>query len=132
YNLSREVYEVFALSSLDKFLDLRPAEPGGGPADEGCPPGPGAGVLVVDDEPAVRSLLELGLRHAGFRVWSAAGGKQAVELCRADPGAVGVALLDVLMPEMDGPQALAALRQLCPALRSCFITGGAGPYAEEA
>jgi CheY-like chemotaxis protein len=43
-----------------------------------------------------------------------------------------VALLDVLMPEMDGPQVLAALRRLCPALRWCFMTGGPGPYSEKA
>jgi anti-anti-sigma factor len=132
YDLSPEVYEVFAVTRLDRLLDLRPAGRGGNAADGGRPASAEAGVLVVDDEPAVRSLLEVVLRREGLRVWSAAGGRQAVELCRAHPGAIGVALLDVLMPELDGPQVLAALRQLCPALRWCFMTGGPGPYSEKA
>ena len=101
YNLSPEVYEVFALACLDRALDLRPADPDGNPAGEGRLPEPGTGVLVVDDEPAVRSLLEVGLRREGLQVWSAAGGRQAVELYREHPGAIGVALLDVLMPGME-------------------------------
>jgi anti-anti-sigma factor len=132
YNLGPEVYEAFALPGLDNFLDLRPAEQDGKPPGEGRPPEPEAGVLVVDDEPAVRSLLEVVLRREGLQAWSAAGGRQAVELCRAHPGTFGVALLDVLMPEMDGPQALAALRGLCPGLRWCFMTGGLGAYSERA
>ena len=132
YGLSPEVYEAFAVNRLDGFLDLRPAERGDNAADRVRQPGPGEGVLVVDDEPAVRSVLEAVLRREGLPVWSAAGGRQAAEFCRANPGAIGVALLDVLMPEMDGPQVLAALRTLCPALRWCFMTGGPGPYSERA
>ena len=132
YNLGPEVYEAFASTRLDRFLDLRPAGPGDSAGDGGRPAGPGAGALVVDDEPAVRSVLEAVLRREGLQVWSAAGGRQAAELCRAHPGAVGVALLDVRMPEMDGPLVLAVLLKLCPDLRWCFMTGGPGPYCERA
>ncbi len=132
YDLGPEVYEAFVAAGLDGFLDLRPAGRGDGAGGPGPPPEPGGGVLVVDDDAAVRSLLEAGLRHAGLRVWPAAGGREAVEVCRANPGAVGVALLDVRMPEMDGPLVLAVLLKLCPALRWCFMTGGAGPYSEQA
>jgi anti-anti-sigma factor len=131
-NLRPEVRQVFAVAGLDRFLDLRPAEPGGNPADEGCTPGPGAGVLVADDELAVRCLLEVLLRREGLQVWSAANGGQAVEVYRSHPGAIGLVLLDVLMPGMDGPHALAAIQKLCPTVRCCFMTGGSGPYSEEA
>jgi anti-sigma B factor antagonist len=73
-NVRPEVHEAFAVTHLDRFLDLRPAPPEGSPADQGCPPGAGAGVLVVDDEPAVRYLLEVVLRREGLQVWPAAGG----------------------------------------------------------
>jgi CheY-like chemotaxis protein len=125
YNLGPEVYEVFAATGLDKLLCLRPA--GGG-----HPPPAGAGVLVADDEPVVRYLLEVVLRREGLRVWSAADGGQAVALYRSHPGAVGVALLDVLMPGTDGPHALAAIQKLCPDVRCCFMAGGMAPYTEEA
>jgi CheY-like chemotaxis protein len=39
-------------------------------------------------------------------------------------------LLDVRMPGMDGPQTLAALREINPAVRCCFATGHAGAYEE--
>ncbi len=126
-NLRPEVYEVFAVTRLDQILDVRPAEPDGDGAE-----GPADGVLVADDEPGLRFLLERALGLAGLRVWPAADGAEAVELCRANPGGVGVALLDVVMPRMDGLQALAAIRKLCPAARCCLMSGGSGPYTDEA
>jgi DNA-binding response OmpR family regulator len=41
-------------------------------------------------------------------------------------------LLDVLMPEIDGPHTLTALRELCPTVRCCFMTGNLSPYTDEA
>jgi anti-anti-sigma factor len=131
-NLRPEVRQVFAAARLDSFLDLRPTEPGGSPADEGYTPAPGPGVLVADDELAVRCLLEVVLRREGLQVWTAADGGRAVELYRSHAAAIGVVLLDVLMPGMDGPHALAAIQKLCPAVLCCFLTGGEGPYSEKA
>jgi anti-anti-sigma factor len=125
YDLGPEVYEVFAATGLDRLLCLRPA-------DVRRPPPACAGVLVADDEPVVRYLLEVVLRREGLQVWSAADGGQAVELYRSHPGAVGVVLLDVLMPGTDGPHALAAIQNLCPAVRCCYMTGDMTPYTEEA
>jgi two-component system, OmpR family, response regulator MprA len=64
-------------------------------------------ILVVDDEPAVRSALERALRLNGFDVSLADDGEQGVAAVRADvPDAV---VLDVLMPRLDG---IAACRRL--------------------
>jgi CheY-like chemotaxis protein len=90
-----------------------------------------AGVLVVDDERLLLRLLSLALSQAGFAVWTAPGGEEAVELYRRHGGAVDVVLLDVCMPGMDGPKTLAALRALDPAVRCCLLTGHAGAYSEE-
>lgn len=89
------------------------------------------GVLVVDDEPMVRQLLELALSLHGFQVWTAAGGREAVELLRQHADEIGLALLDVQMPELDGPWTLAALRQINPELRCCFMSGNTGDYSED-
>jgi CheY-like chemotaxis protein len=44
---------------------------------------------------------------------------------------VDLVLLDVRMPELDGPQTLAALRKENPTLRCCLISGHSGTYTRE-
>ena len=66
-------------------------------------------VLVVDDDPAVRQLLTTMLTREGFSVASASNGAEAVAMARElKPRAI---TLDILMPEMDGWQVLALLKQ---------------------
>lgn len=65
-------------------------------------------LLVVDDEPAVRSSVERALKLEGYRVRTASDGKQALrELAIAAPEAV---VLDVLMPEIDGLEVCRRMR----------------------
>jgi CheY-like chemotaxis protein len=89
------------------------------------------GVLVVDDEGCVRGVLGIGMRRAGFAVWLAADGREALDLYRRHRESIDVVLLDVLMPGLDGPQTLAALRELNPQIRCCFMSGDLGGYTEE-
>jgi DNA-binding response OmpR family regulator len=70
----------------------------------------GARVLVVDDEAAIRDLLEYGLGQAGFAVQSAVDGREAIEAIRA--WSPEVIILDVMLPETDGFTLLPALRRL--------------------
>jgi CheY-like chemotaxis protein len=93
--------------------------------------GLGCEVLVVDDEPAVRRMLDFALRSHGFAVRAASGGEAAVGLYRRHRGTVDVVLLDVRMPGLDGPQTLLALRQIDPAVRCVFMTGGTGDHTGE-
>ena len=74
----------------------------------------GAYVLVVDDDPINRSLLLRGLEREGHRYATAENGRRALELLRAQ--AFDVVLLDIVMPEMDGYEALAAI-EADPSLR---------------
>ena len=90
-----------------------------------------AGVLVVDDETAVLRLLEAGLQQEGFRVWLASHGHQAVALYQRHREEIAVVLLDVVMPGLDGPHTLAAIRKLSANVRCCFMTGNPSPYTEE-
>ena len=65
-------------------------------------------VLVVDDDPAAREMLARYLEADGFRVVTAAGGEEALEVARRiRPRAV---TLDVVMPGMDGWSVLAAFK----------------------
>ena len=86
-------------------------------------------ILMVEDDSEVLKMLGVALRHYGFAVHLAGGGKQAVEIYEQRCGAIDVVLLDVQMPDMDGPETLAALQQLDPTVRCCFMSGNVGKYA---
>jgi two-component system response regulator PrrA len=70
-------------------------------------------VLVVDDEPNMRSMLELGLSQHGFGVVSAADGAMALEKVREH--AFDAIVLDVMMPKIDGTSLVPMLRRLTEA-----------------
>ncbi|MBN1249668.1 MAG: GAF domain-containing protein [Anaerolineae bacterium] len=67
----------------------------------------GGHVLVVDDNPDDRKLLRRILESAGYDVWEAAGGAEAIE--RINDSAPSLVVLDLMMPEVDG---FAVLEQL--------------------
>jgi GAF domain-containing protein/DNA-binding response OmpR family regulator len=82
------------------------AAPPAGPVDR-VPPGVGT-VLVIDDEAAVRDLMQRFLTKEGFRVITAAGGEEGLRRARElRPDAI---TLDVMMPGMDGWAVLSALK----------------------
>lgn len=83
----------------------------------------GLTVLLVEDEPDVRLVLSLLLRRAGFEVLQAPDGAEAIDVLAADPGAVDVVLMDVMMPVLTGPEALPRLRELVPDLPVVFHSG---------
>jgi DNA-binding response OmpR family regulator len=89
------------------------------------------GVLVADDDEHVRFLLRLALRQAGFNPLVAADGHEAVELFLRYKEEVRAVLLDVIMPRLDGPGALARIRQIAPQVRCCFMTGHAAHYGAD-
>jgi CheY-like chemotaxis protein len=64
-------------------------------------PRAGHRVLVVDDDPGIRAVFEESLRLARFDVLVAHGGADGLRLLRTDP-TIGLVLLDLMMPEMDG------------------------------
>ena len=66
-------------------------------------------ILIVDDEPEVLWVLEKRLANWGYQVVKAGGGRSAVRLAREeDPDLV---ILDIDMPEMDGGEVAAVLRE---------------------
>lgn len=70
----------------------------------------GMKVLIIDDEEDIRSVAAVSLSHfAGAEVVEAGSGTKGVTLAASEQP--DVILLDMTMPEMDGPATLAALRQ---------------------
>jgi anti-sigma B factor antagonist len=129
-NTRPAVHEVFTVSKLDELLDVQPEAPEDGATREGQG-FPIAYVLIVDDDVAVRHVLHVGLRSRGCYVWSAASGREAVELYRRHLDRIDLVLLDVTMPAMDGPRTLAALQDLSPSVCCCFMSGSLTDFQEK-
>lgn len=67
-------------------------------------------VLIVDDDPVQLRLTSEVASRAGFAAVTATGGRQALELLRADPG-ISAMVLDLVMPDLDGMAVLEAMRR---------------------
>jgi DNA-binding NtrC family response regulator len=80
----------------------------------------GATLLVVDDEPEMRSLLEDIFTAEGMRVVSAADGADAAEYYRRERPAV--VLLDLAMPRVGGMEALPEIREIDPLASVIILT----------
>ena len=59
-------------------------------------------ILVAEDEDAIRDFIVINLKRNGYDVFDAPNGKIAYEMFEADPAGFDVAILDIMMPEMDG------------------------------
>jgi CheY-like chemotaxis protein len=80
-------------------------------------------VLAVDDEPAIRSLLRSSLPSGGFKALVAASGLEAIELFTQRHDEIGVVLLDICMPGLNGVETARLLREIDRDLPLCFMTG---------
>ncbi len=89
------------------------------PAPPASPP-PGAHILVVDDEPQIRTLLAMALRREGYRVTAREDGLAA--LPDLEQGDVAVLLTDLKMPRMGGLDLIRTAKSLRPDLASILIT----------
>ena len=69
-----------------------------------------AKLLIVDDEEKIREMIGKYAVHEGYETVLACDGKQAVELFKKDD--FDLVVLDVMMPEMDGYEALKRIKQI--------------------
>ena len=58
-------------------------------------------VLILEDEENIRSFVVINLQRAGYEAIEAANGQQALDCLREHPD-VGVAILDIMLPDIDG------------------------------
>ena len=87
-----------------------------------------AKVLVIDDEPNIRTLLTLLLRHRGYEVILAETGWKGLQRYRQDRP--DVILLDLNMPEMDGVAVLKQIRSVDLNQPVIILTGDCAPETE--
>ncbi len=74
-------------------------------------------VLIAEDESAIREIIGITLRRAGYEVTEACDGQQALDLYSEKNGEFDVVLLDIMMPNVDG-------LEVCKRLRSVSGTVG--------
>jgi CheY-like chemotaxis protein len=69
-------------------------------------------VLVVDDDPDIRETLRFVLEDAGYQVYSAENGQEALDVLAGANPLPGLILLDLMMPIMSGDEMLKALKSV--------------------
>jgi PAS domain S-box-containing protein len=84
---------------------------------------PRALVLVVDDEEAVREVINAVLEEGGFDTLVAKDGATAIQLFRDNGAHIGLVLLDLSMPGLSGEQTFEELRRLDPTVRVLLSSG---------
>jgi signal transduction histidine kinase/CheY-like chemotaxis protein len=87
------------------------------------PPGHGELVLMVDDEESVRQVMRHLLECNGYRMIEAVNGTDGIVQYVAHQKEVPVVVTDLVMPVMDGPAFIRALRRLNPQVRVIVMSG---------
>ena len=87
----------------------------------------GKTVLLGEDEPEVRSYLEMALRCNGFSVAMAENGEEVLDSLRTMERPVSAVLLDIVMPEKDGLETLREIRRTHADLPVIMISGECSP-----
>src|SRR4029077_19585333 len=85
-------------------------------------------ILLVEDEARVRKLMLDVLTGRGYKVLEATRGEEALRLCKQHRKGIDMAIVDVVMPEMSGPDLVKQMSPVCPAIRVLYISG----YTDEA
>jgi CheY-like chemotaxis protein len=88
--------------------------------------GNGELILVVDDELPIREVARRTLERFGYRVLTAADGREAVALYTEHGEDIALVFTDMSMPHLDGPGTIRALRAMNPAVR-IIVASGLGP-----
>lgn len=79
-------------------------------------------ILIAEDETAIREFIVINLKRSGYEVVEAENGRQAVEKYDECAGDFDIALLDIMMPEMDGLEVCKYLRQKSSTIGIVMLT----------
>ena len=101
-------------------------------ADTGVPEGHSREtILLVEDEPAVRQLFSQALSRAGYRVYEARNGQEAVKVFDQHGETIDLLLTDMRMPYMGGAELAQVLRARNHGLKLLCISGYPGGDAKD-
>jgi CheY-like chemotaxis protein len=98
--------------------------------DGSSPPLEGVRVLVVEDNAPLLAAIVRFLEGAGSVVLAAGTPSEALAIARADEGRIDVALVDLVLPEMSGPECADLLKESRPELAISYMSGYAESVSE--
>jgi DNA-binding NtrC family response regulator len=94
------------------------------------PPGPHDSItsgtetlLIVENETAIRNLLQMALQKTGYTVLAAASAREALDIVRGHAASIDLVITDVVMPDMNGPELVRQLAPIRPGIRTLFMSG---------
>ncbi len=86
-------------------------------------------ILCVDDNEQTLSVRKFMLETRGYRVLTATGAHEALEIVEAHaPGDLSLLLCDLMMPQMDGTELIRRVRELQPCLPTLMVSGTVAGY----
>lgn len=91
------------------------------------PASSGETLLIVENEAAIRHLLQAALQKSGYNVLAAESGRDALTLVSGFDGPIDLLITDVMMPDMNGPELVRQLAAVRPGTRTLFMSG----YADD-
>lgn len=91
--------------------------------DPQLPRGNGELILVVDDEASIRQITQTSLETYSYRVLTACDGIEALAMYAQHKDDINVVLIDMMMPSMDGPTAIRAMRRIQPQVKIVAVSG---------
>ena len=86
-----------------------------------------ARILIVDDDTAVRVTLSRILQRAGAMVLGASSPSEAVAVLEAARGDIDLAIIDVVLPEMSGPECAERLVDVSPTISIAYVSAHFNP-----
>lgn len=80
-------------------------------------------LLVVENEAAIKTLVQMALERHGYVVLTAESGSEALRLAAAHQGPIDLLITDVVMPDLRGPELARRLVEQRPGLVTLFMSG---------
>lgn len=80
-----------------------------------------AKLLVVDDEPSIRRIIQLMLKGSGHKLFTASNGLEAMQIL--DKESIDLVILDIVMPEQGGLETIMQIKNTHPGIKLIIISG---------
>ena len=101
------------------------------PVKDGTRPfGKGETILFAEDETQQLSLMQNFLQDKGYRILPAKDGAEAVEIFQCKKDEIGLVILDLGLPKLNGWEAFRKIKEIDPAVKAIFATGFMTPQIE--
>uniref|UniRef100_A0A7C3PIX6 histidine kinase n=1 Tax=Oscillatoriales cyanobacterium SpSt-418 TaxID=2282169 RepID=A0A7C3PIX6_9CYAN len=115
--------EVGVGTQMKVYLPLIDANPNQSQPSQAFLEGNGELILSVDDDPAVQVSTQALLENLNYTVLSANSGAQAIALYTQHQSKIGLVILDIMMPTMDGVLLIQKLKQINPSVKIIAMSG---------